>query len=202
MLLLSAMVEILSFLPSLTDDLLLAAVYGGVLVGGGIWLVFRCRGTTGGTALAALLLNRGFGVTAGQGLLLSDILIIITAAAVFGLEAAMYAAISLAVSSWVIDIIEEGAGVAKVALIITEKSTTVAERIFKEIDRGVTFMQSRGGYTGKERDAILCVVSRAQISQLKHLVYEHDPHAFMIVGNASEALGEGFIEDARRKQES
>lgn len=192
MLFLSVAVELLSFLPLLTTDLLLASVYGGILMGIGLGVVFRFRGSTGGTALSSLLLHRFRGLTAGQGLLGSDILIIGFAAAVFGLEIAMYATLSLFVSSWVIDVIQEGLSLAKAALIISESKEAIAEKIFSELDRGVTFLGGQGAYTGQTRDLLLCVVARHQVSHLKTIVYDIDPKAFMIVGSASEVLGEGF----------
>ncbi len=196
MLLLSIWTEALVFLPVFKGDLLLSSIYGGVFLGIGLWMVFHFRGSTGGTALASLLLNRLMGITLGQGLLGSDIMIIIFAGLVFGLEIAMYATISLFVSSWVIDVIQEGFSLAKVALIITTQRKKITERIFEEINRGVTFMSGEGGYTGKSREMLFCVVTRPQVSHLKRVVYEADPGAFMIIGNAGETIGEGF-----RKQE-
>ncbi len=206
MLALPVMVELFAFLPRPTGDLFLAAVYGGVLLGLGVWMVFRVNASTGGTALAALILNRLTGITVGQGLLWSDILIIALAGAVFGLEIAMYAAISLFVSSWVIDFIQEGFGTAKVALIISRDSREIKEHIFQVLERGVTLMPVKGGFTGDSREMIMCVVNRSQVSPLKSIVYEQDPTALMIIGNAGEALGEGFIEHEEgsrknRKQE-
>jgi len=191
-LLLPLAVELLAFLPTVTDDILLASVYGGVFMGVGLGLVFNFRGSTGGTALSSLLINHYTGISTGQGLVASDILIIVLASAVFGLEPAMYAALSLLVSSKVIDVIQEGLGVVKVALIVTYKKNRIAQEILTELDRGATFLEGEGGYTGQSRDMIMCAVSRIQVSHLKSIVYRIDPDAFMIVGNATEALGEGF----------
>ena len=192
MLLLSANTELFVFLPTFEGDLFLASIYGGAILGVGLWLAFNFRGSTGGTALASLLLNRVTGITLGQGLLGSDLIIIAIGGAAFGIEIAMYAAISLVVSSWVIDILQEGFSLVKTALIITEARDTITRRILEEIDRGVTHLSGRGGYTGEEKDMLFCVVTRPQVLHLKRIVYEEDPGAFMIVGNASETIGEGF----------
>ncbi|NLC51611.1 MAG: YitT family protein [Firmicutes bacterium] len=190
--LMSLMVEVLSFLPAATNDILLAAVYGGLVLGVGMGIVFRANGSTGGTALAAQLLHRLFGVSSGQGLIGSDILIVGAAGIIFGAEIGLYAALSLFVSSWLVDVIQEGFSLAKAALIITSKDEELAKKLMQHLDRGVTRMEAWGGYTDERRGILLSVVSRNQTTQLKALVYEVDPHAFIIVGNASEVLGEGF----------
>jgi len=195
-LLLPAMVELLAFLPAVTDDILLASVYGGVFMGVGLGMVFYFRGSTGGTALGALLLNRLAGVSTGQGLVGSDILIIALAGAILGLEPAMYAALSLFIGSKIIDVFQEGLGLVKVALIISDEKDQITNQIFEELDRGVTFLEARGGYTGQSRDMIICAVTRIQVSFLKNIVYRTDPGAFMIIGSATEVLGEGFRKGA------
>lgn len=202
MLLLSTWTEVLTFLPAFDGDLLLSSIYGGAILGIGLLIVFSFRGSTGGTALASLLLNRVTGVTLGQGLLGSDILIIVFAGLVFGIEIAMYATISLIVSSWAIDVIQEGFSLAKVALVITTKREEIARGIMEQVNRGVTFISGKGGYTGETREMLFCVVTRPQVSHLKRIVYEADPGAFMIIGNAGETIGEGFgkEETESRKQ--
>lgn len=191
-LLISVMVEVLAFLPVATTDILLAAVYGGLIMGIGIGIVFRANGSTGGTALAAQLLHHIFGITSGQGIIISDILIVGAAGVIFGAEVGLYAAIALFVGSWVIDLIQEGFSLAKAAVIISNKDEEITKRIFLDMDRGVTRVEALGGYTEERRGIILCVFGRKQTSRLKRLVYEIDPGAFVIVGSASEVLGEGF----------
>lgn len=193
MLILPFMVEAFIFLPNLTEDLLLASLYGGVVFGVGIWMVFRVKSSTGGTALAALILNKISGFPVGQCMLVSDILIIAFAGIVFGLEVAMYAAIALFISSWVIDIIQEGFGITKIAMIISDRSEVIKNSIFDELERGVTIVPIEGGYTGDRRNMLMCVITRAQVSHLKGIVSREDNDAFMIIGNAGETLGEGFI---------
>ena len=189
---LSVLIELFSFLPSVTGDLLLASLYGGIMMGVGIALVFRARGSTGGTVLAAQVLNKLFGFTMGQSLLGVDFLVVALAGIVFNLELAMYALISLFVSSRVIDLVQEGLSNSKAALIISEQTEVIAANILQDLDRGATIFTGKGAYTGQARDMVLTVVAQSEVPRLKNIVYEVDSKAFIIVGNAHEVLGEGF----------
>lgn len=180
------------YLPAATRDPLLAALYGGVIMGLGLGLVFRCHGSTGGTALLSLILNRTTGLTAGQGLLGGDLVVIILAVFVFGGEAAMYAILSLFVSAKVIDLLQEGFSLAKAAFIVTIRGEEINSRLLQDLGRGVTRIAGRGGYSGDEKEILLCVVTRPQVARLKELIYKQDPSAFVIIGNAGEVHGEGF----------
>ena len=188
----SFMAETLAILPSVTGDILLASLYGGALLGVGVGIVFRSGGTTGGTALAARLLSRIFGISLGEALIGADILVIGAAGVFFGAEMALYATLALLLSGWLVDVVQEGPRFSKTAVIITEHGDAINAGILAEMDRGVTRMTVTGGYTGKDREALLCVFHRNEITQIKSLVAEADPDAFVIVGNASEVLGEGF----------
>ncbi|NMA92691.1 MAG: YitT family protein [Firmicutes bacterium] len=190
----SAVSELVSlYLPLVaTGDILLAAVYGGILMGIGIGIVFRSRGSTGGTSLISLILHRLIGLSTGQGILYSDLVIIALGLFAFGGEVAMYAALSLFVSTYVIDVVQEGLGLAKSVLIITSRGQVIADRLLVELNRGVTRLSGRGAYTGEPRELLLCVVNRLQVAQLKTIVQEGDPEAFFIIGSANEVHGEGF----------
>lgn len=196
----SAAIELSApFLPPATGDVLLASVYGGVVTGIGLGLVFRFRGSTGGTSLLSLILNKVAGLTTGQGILGSDLVVIGLTIFVFGSEVAMYAALALFISSWVIDIVQEGLSLAKAALIITTQGEEINRRLLHDLSRGVTRLEGQGGYTGEDREILLCVVTRPQVTQLKAIIHEVDPRAFLIIGNASEVHGEGFREVGREK---
>ncbi|HOB86369.1 MAG TPA: YitT family protein [Bacillota bacterium] len=192
--LLSALVELLAyyFPMVVTDDLLLASVYGGVIMGIGLGLVFRSRGSTGGTALLSLILNKLLGLTPGQGLFGSDLVVIALALFAFSGEVAMYAALSLFISSWVIDVVQEGLNLNKSILVITTQGEEINRRILQSLDRGVTRIDGRGGYTGGRKEVLLCVVTRPQVTELIAMVREVDPGAFIVVGSAGEVYGEGF----------
>ncbi len=180
------------YLPAATDDLLLASVYGGLVMGVGVGLVFRYRGSTGGTGLLSLILAKAKGISPGQAMLWGDLVVLAAAVFVFGSEAAMYAALALFVSVKVVDGILEGLGLAKSVIIITQNGEAINEKLLYELGRGVTWLEGHGGYTGQSREVLLCVVTRQQTATLKALIHKIDPDAFVIIGNATEVHGEGF----------
>jgi uncharacterized membrane-anchored protein YitT (DUF2179 family) len=178
--------------PVLTQDLLLATIYGGVLAGIGLGLCFRFKGSTGGTDLAARLINKYLKISLGQALLGIDFLVIAGAGILFNAELAMYALLSLFVTSQVIDLVQEGVSHAKGAFIISQHPAEITRAIFRELDRGATALKGRGQFTGRDQEVIFCVVSRAEETRLKDVIYQVDPKAFVIVTNVHEVLGEGF----------
>lgn len=175
-----------------TKDPLLASIYGGVVTGLGLGIVFRSRGTTGGTDLAAALINKFLKVSMGFSLLFIDGLVIVLAGMVFNLEIALYALIAVFVTSRMIDLVQEGVAYTRAALIISDKYEMMSNELLRRMNRGVTALQGRGGYTSIKRDVLLCVVSQSEVTTLKSIVYNVDPQAFVIMANASEVLGEGF----------
>ncbi|MGI6308174.1 MAG: YitT family protein [Dethiobacteria bacterium] len=191
--LLPLMLELFAFVPLLTSDLLLASLFGGIGLGVGLGIVFRSRGSTGGTALIAQLINHLWGWKSGYGLIGADLAIVVSAGFIFGAEVALFALLSLFVSSKVVDFVQEGFSLSKAALIISDKERDVlAARILEELGRGATFLEGRGAYSGVKKGIIFCVVSQSQVTRLKDLVRETDPQAFIIFSNVGEVLGEGF----------
>ena len=181
------------FMPVLTQDILLSSVYGGVLSGVGMGLVFRFKGTTAGTDLLAAMLHKAFHIRVGQALLGVDFFVIASAGVAFAsAELSLYALISLFVTTKIIDLIQEGPSTSKAFLIITDEPEAVAQAIFRELARGATFFQAKGGYTGKNRDVLLCVVSTSEVTKLRDIVNEIDRMAFVIVADVHEVMGEGF----------
>jgi uncharacterized membrane-anchored protein YitT (DUF2179 family) len=185
---------LLPFFPKngLTDDLVLNALYGAVVSGIGYGLVYRAQGTSGGSDILARILNRWRGIPMTQSYLMTDAVVILGAGFIFGWKEALYALITLYVSGLVVDTTMEGAGTARTALIVSEQCEAVSQRILKDMERGVTILQGTGAYTGTRRPVLYCVVSRSEVQQLKAIVEEADPQAFMVIGAAHEALGEGF----------
>jgi len=182
-------------LVPLTRDPLLASLYGGVLAGVGMGLAFRFRGTTGGTDMAAQLINKFTGLSIGHALMLMDGIVIVLAGIAFGsAELALYALIAIVITSKAVDMILEGLNYAKAALIISERSDEIALKILKDLQRGATGLLGRGLYSGKDKQVILCVISRAEVIRLKELVKQIDPVAFIIITDVYEVLGEGFKE--------
>jgi len=193
----SLAVDLLLLLPffpknGLTDDIVLNSLYGAVVSGVGYGLVYRARGTSGGSDVLARILNHWRGVPMTQSYLMVDSAVILAAGFVFGWDKALYAIITLYVSGLVAETVLEGGGTVRTAMIVTAKPQEIADEILVELERGVTFLSGTGAYTGEERPVLYCVVSRAEIAQVKAIVHEADPKAFMVVGVAHEALGEGF----------
>ncbi len=175
-----------------TNDALLGALFGGIVVGLGLGIVFRGNASTGGTDLAAQIITKYTGLTLGTSVVLIDGLIVISAAIVFDIERGLYALIALYVTSKTIDLVQVGFGRSKTAMIITSKQDEVREGILNKIDRGVTKLSAYGGFTDNERPVLMCVVDQREFTKLKQLVKTLDPTAFVVVMDASEVLGEGF----------
>jgi uncharacterized membrane-anchored protein YitT (DUF2179 family) len=176
----------------ITTDIVLNTLFGAVVSGVGYGLVYRGQGTSGGSDILARILKHRKAFSMTQGYLMTDTIVILAAGFVFGWAKALYAIIVLYVSGLVVDTTMEGAGTVRTALIVTQKCREVSDRILEEMERGVTILQGTGGYTGEERPVVYCVVTRSEVQQLKTIVHEEDPAAFMVVGAAHEALGEGF----------
>jgi uncharacterized membrane-anchored protein YitT (DUF2179 family) len=176
----------------ITNDLLLNALYGGILGGIGGGMVLRVRATSGGTDILARYLDKKFGIPISQGYLYTDGLVVFVAALAFSWEHALYAIIGLYVWSVVAEVAMTGLNVDRVATIITDQPEQVARQIIYQLERGVTSWQGKGMYTGRPRQMLLCATSRGEISVLKALVHEIDPKAFVIISQAHEVLGEGF----------
>ena len=192
---LSVSLYVIPEIPFLMDDLLLTALFGGIITGAGAGIVFACQATTGGTDMLAALIRRWMPhYTIAQIMQVLDAIIVLIGAGVFGITYALYALIAIYSVSKVSDGIIEGMKYSKVAYIISDKSKEIAAAILKEMDRGVTALDARGMYSGNRKDVLFCVVSRKEIAQLKELVVGHDAKAFVIVSDAREVLGEGFIE--------
>ena len=181
--------------PAMTDDVLLSAVFGGVLCGAGFGLVLRGHATTGGSDMLASIVHRHVpALKVSVCLFAVDATVVVASGFVFDASAAMYALIIVFFMNVVIYQVLEGPGLARSHIIITNHGEKMAERILKELDRGVTAIEARGMYSGEGRTMLLCVVSRLEAVRLRSIVYSVDPRAFVIVQNVHEALGEGFKE--------
>ncbi len=177
----------------LKGDIFLNSLYGAIISGIGFGLVYRARGTSGGSDILARILNKWRGVSMTQSYLMVDTAVILSAGFIFGWKAALYAMITLYVSGLVSETVLEGGGTVRTAMIITNRPEDVSARVIENLERGVTYLEGRGAYTGNSRPVLYCVVSRSEVSTLKTIVHEIDPDAFMVIGVAHEALGEGFM---------
>lgn len=182
--------------PLFSEDYLLASVFGGVIAGAGIGLVLAASATTGGTdLLCALIHKRLKHISVPQLLIIVDGLIVLSGVAVFGINESLYAAIAIFITAKMSDGILEGLKFSKIAYIISEKSDEIAQEIMEKVDRGVTALKATGMYSGKERSVLLCVVSKKEIAAVLDIVNKNDRSAFVIVSDAREVMGEGFIEN-------
>ncbi len=185
----------LNFLPSqgLTSDLVLNTLYGGVVGGVGFGLVYRGKGTSGGSDILSRILNRWRGIPVSQSYLMVDALVMLLAGLSFSWENAMYALVMLYVSGITAEAVSQGSNVVRTALIVTARPEAVREQVLYSLGRGVTILEGRGGYTGEARTILYCVVTRAEVTPLKAVVHDADERAFMVISHAHEALGEGFL---------
>lgn len=192
----SILVDIpLPFMPEhgITGDIVLNSLYGGVVSGIGFGLVYRGRGTSGGSDILARILSRWRGIPVSQSYLMTDALIIFLAGISFSWENALYALVMLYVSGIAAESISQGSNILRTGLIITANPEPIIEEIFTRLRRGVTILDGRGGYSRDDKSILLCVVTRAEIPHLKSLTNEMDPKAFLIIGQAHEVRGEGFL---------
>ena len=175
-------------------DPMLASVFGGALIGLSLGMVFLQGATTGGTDLIARLLKLRFGhLPMGTLVMAVDLVVIALAALAFhSLSSALYGLVSLYISSLVIDRVLYGLDNAKVAYIISDRYQAINDAIIRDMDRGVTLLEGKGAWSGKDKRVILCAFGRRQIIPVKKLVQAVDPNAFVIVCDAHEILGEGF----------
>jgi uncharacterized membrane-anchored protein YitT (DUF2179 family) len=182
------------FLPvkGITQDLVLNCLYGGLTLGIGLGLVYRGQGTSGGSDILGRILNHRLGISISQSYLITDTLIVLAGGFAFGWEKALYGLVVIYVSGLAAEMVSEGSGIFRTAIIISNHPQEVAGKILKIMERGATLLPGTGAYTGDARTVLYCVVTRSEVNQLKELVREADPKAFMVIGVAHEALGEGF----------
>lgn len=182
------------YLPAsgLTDEMILNAIFGGVLLGAGVGLVYRAGGTAGAGGVVNRTLQSSYGLPLKVTTLYTNGAVLALAGFIFGWEAFMYALISFFISGAVADYALEGPSVVRTAMVITDQPGAVADAIIDEMGRGVTRWAVEGMYTHEQHAALYCTVSRPEIHNLKQIVARVDPQAFMIIGQGQEALGRGF----------
>jgi uncharacterized membrane-anchored protein YitT (DUF2179 family) len=192
----SILVDIpIPYLPAdgITDDLVLNSLYGGVVSGIGFGLVYRGRGTSGGTDILARILSSWRGIPVTQSYLITDAVIIFLAGLSFSWENALYSLVLLYISGIAAESTSQGSNILRTGLIITANPEPIIDEIFQRLRRGVTLINAKGGYSGLDKTMLVCVVTRAEIHHLKALTRDLDPEAFLIIGQAHEVRGEGFL---------
>jgi len=189
---LSVTLSITAGIPALTTNALLATVFGGVLTGIGMGIVFRSRGSLGGTDILAVFFSRTTSFSVGQILLGIDALIFLATAILLSVEMAMYAMIYMFIATKVIDLVQEGMNHSKAILVVTGNPQEIAQDIMVKLGRGVTLFNAEGAYSGEDKKVVYCIVSRTELSRVKEIIHRHDHEAFLAISEVHEVVGEGF----------
>jgi uncharacterized membrane-anchored protein YitT (DUF2179 family) len=176
----------------LTQDILLSALYAGLVSGVGGGLVYQAGGTIGGTGIIGRIIQQKTGAPLSQVYLYTDGVIIITAGTVFGWEAALYALLTLVLAGMASDYTLEGPSSVRTATIITNEPEILSQAIIHGLGRGVSQWPITGGYTGETHAMLICTIYRPQVNDLKQIVGQVDPKAFVTIGMAHQAFGGGF----------
>lgn len=185
-------------LPAFSGDRLLAALYGGIIMGAGFGLIFKRGGTTGGTDIISKYLNQKMGISIGNANLVMNGLVIIACSMIYkSVESALYAIIMQYLTGVVLNAIVDGSDVQKEGLIITSRPEEVSQAILENLNRGCTGIDGRGMYTGTEKTVLLVVVRRHEVTSLKNLVHQIDPECFMLISEVSEVFGTHFKQYSR-----
>ncbi len=189
---LSATLSLTTHLPVITHDTLLAAISGGVLTGIGMGIIFRSRGSLGGTDILAVLFARTTSFSVGQILLAIDAVIFVGVAILFRPEMAMYAMIYMFIATKVVDLVQEGLSHSKSVMVVTTNPQKIADEIMEKLGRGVTLFLASGAFSGQAKQVVYCVINRTELSQIKEIVRKYDPQAFVTISEVPEVVGEGF----------
>ncbi len=176
----------------LTGDILLEMIYGIMLAGGGMGIVFLNNASTGGTDIIAKILNKYFQIAIGKGLLMADFLIVSAAGVTFGIQSGLYALLAVIINGFVIDSVIEGLETNKQVMIIATEVDQITRFIMDDLGRGATLYQARGAYTNESREIIMTIVDRKEFIRLRSYIKSVDQRAFISVSKIHETLGEGF----------
>jgi uncharacterized membrane-anchored protein YitT (DUF2179 family) len=177
---------------AITNDLIIATIFGALISALGLALVFNENASTGGTDILAKILNIFFHLEMGKSLMSVDFIITLVSAFVFGVDKALYSMLSILLLGIIVDRVIEGFNACKSIFIISKNSYEISRYIIDTLDRGCTFLNGVGAFTGKETNILYAVLSRNQFIKLKRFIKDTDPEAFITVGEVHEVLGEGF----------
>lgn len=186
------------FTLDLHSDLLLVTLFAGGFTGIGLGIVFRYGGTTGGSDIIAKLLNYKKGISMGRTLFLFDALVLTASISYLDIRQVMYTLVAVFIGARVIDFVQEGAYAARGATIISQKNEKIADRVMQTMNRGVTILEGRGGFSKLDQDVLYIVVAKNEIIQLKQIIDSIDPHAFVSVSTVHDVMGEGFTLDENK----
>lgn len=177
---------------AVTTDLLLATIFGTLIAGTGIAIVFNQNASTGGTDIIAKIINKYFHLDLGKALLSVDLLVTISCGLTFGWEIGMYALLSVLINGTTIDKVIDGFNACKQVMIVSSKNDEISKFIMEELERGCTIFDGKGAYSGESAQVLYSVVGRKEFIRLKNFIKEIDPRAFITVNEVHEVLGEGF----------
>lgn len=184
--------QMLHHVEVFTDEKLLAVLFGGIILGGGVGLVIRFGGSLDGTEIVAILASKKFQMPVGQIIMIVNVFIFILAGFVFEWDSAMYSMVTYYIATKVMDIVVEGIEESKSVTIISPEHDEISETIMTRLGRSTTFIQARGGYSREETQMVYCVVSRLEVAKLKSIVHDIDPKAFIAIEHVSDVLGGNF----------
>jgi uncharacterized membrane-anchored protein YitT (DUF2179 family) len=183
-------------IPGLTNDLFLAAVFGGIILGIGVGLIVRYGGSLDGTEIVAILLDKRTSFSVGEIIMVINLFILSAAGLVFGWDRAMYSLVTYFIASKVIDITIEGLDESKSVLIVSDHATAIADALMARLGRGVTMLHGEGGYSGDAKHILYAVITRLEIAKLKALVEEIDENAFVTISDVHDVMGGTFKKKA------
>ena len=175
-----------------TQDLLLATVFGGIILGLGVGIILKHEGSLDGTEMLSLVVSKKFGCSVGEFIMGINVFIYLVAGKVFSWESAMYSIMTYFIASKVIDTVMEGFNSSKSVRIISDNASAIGEQLIERLDISVTYLQGIGGYTGQDKDLIYCVVSRLELPKMLDIIKEIDPKAFVSVVDVHEVYGGRF----------
>ena len=185
----SVFVSILHPIPGLTNDVLLATVFGGIILGAGVGLILRNGASLDGTEIVAIILNKRTLLSVGQVVMVLNIFIFSAAALVLGWDRALYSMLAYFVAHKAIDIVMEGFDEAKAVIVVSDYGEEIAEAITSSLGRGVTFLDGRGGFSKDKKTILYSVVTRLEISKLRSIIDDTDENAFVTINDVSDVMG-------------
>ena len=191
---LSIFIDLIDRFPALTNDRLLASIYGGILIGLGTGIVLKHNSSTGGSELFSQIIKKyNNNIPMGTILIIVDVIVVSLNVIFFKeIEVGLYSGIGIYIAGKMVDIIFEGIYFTKLVLIISEQSVEIAKQIGEKIPRGTTGIYGKGMYTGRKKLILMCAVGRRDVAKVRKLTQEIDPKCFIIITNSREVLGEGF----------
>lgn len=188
----SIVIGITQYVKLPIDDILLQSIFGGVLTGVGYGLVFKAESTLGGTDILGAILKQNLNIPLKTTSLSINVCIVIIGSMLFGLKPAMYTLISMYVSASVMSVVKDIMDKKESVILISDKSSEIAEDIMKDMGRGVTFIEAEGAYTKEKKRIIYCIVSSNEIPKIKNIALKHDEKSFISVNTISDVKGKGF----------